>query len=122
MERSEYIKKIIKGVLFSLIITIILVFILSVIMTFMDISVQARNISNVIITCISVFLGTVYASRSINRKGWLTGVMVAIGYVFCLFLIYAVFNQQIEFSIRDVYRAILAVIVGALSGMLGVNI
>lgn len=121
MNRLEYFKKIMKGVIFALVITISLVFILSLVMTFMDISIAARNVSSVVITCLSVFLGTVYASRSINKKGWLTGIVVAVGYVFCLFIIYAALNKQVTFTNKDLYRLILAITVGALSGMLGIN-
>ena len=91
-------------------------------MTFVDMSGQATSILYIIITCLSVFLGTVYSARTINKKGWLVGMLVGMGYMVCLSLIYLLLNKSLDFSSKDAIRTLLAMLVGAFSGMIGVNV
>ena len=122
MNNSIAIRKIIKGVVFALIITLIGIFLLSLAMIFLDISPSANVVVNIIITAVSVFLGTIYSAKAINRNGWMIGFFVALGYVLCIFVFYAVLNGGVELSITDLYRTIMALAVGIFSGMLGINL
>ncbi len=114
--------KIIKGVIFALIITLIGIFLLSLAMIFSDISPGTNVIINIIVTALSVFLGTIYSARAINRNGWIIGFFVALGYILCTFVFYAVLNGGVELTINDFYRTIMALAVGIFSGMLGINL
>ncbi|WP_426349229.1 TIGR04086 family membrane protein [Alloiococcus sp. CFN-8] len=122
MNNSIAMRKIIKGVVFALITTFIGIFLLSLAMIFLDISPGTNVIVNIIITAVSVFLGTVYSARAINRNGWMIGFFVALGYILCIFIFYAVLNGGVELSITDLYRTIMALAVGIFSGMLGINL
>ena len=122
MNNTIAIRKIIKGIVFALIITLTGVFILSLAMIFADISPGTNVIINIIITAVSVFLGTIYSARAINRNGWIIGFFVALGYLLCIFVFYAVLNGGVELTITDLYRTIMALAVGIFSGMLGINL
>ncbi len=122
MNNGDTVKKIFNGIILALVVTFIAIFVLSILMIFIDISSEANVIVNVFITAVSVFLGTVYSARKISRKGWVVGLSVAVGYIACLFIIYAIFNGGVELNIKDLYRTIMALLVGIFSGMLGINI
>ena len=122
MNNSIAMRKIMKGVIFALIITLIGVFLLSLAMVFFDIGPSTNVIINIIITVISVFLGTIYSAKAINRNGWIVGFFVALGYLLCIFVFYAVLNGGVELTINDLYRTIMALAVGIFSGMVGINL
>ena len=122
LNNGDTVKKIFNGIILALVVTFIAIFVLSILMIFIDISSEANVIVNVFITAVSVFLGTVYSARKISRKGWVVGLSVAVGYIACLFIIYAIFNGGVELNIKDLFRTIMALLVGIFSGMLGINI
>lgn len=111
-----------KGMFRSLIATLILTIILAVVMSFIDFSVKSINLSYVIITCISLVMGATYASKRNGERGWLIGLLVGLGYYILLFIISSIFNGKVSFSMFDIYKFVMAMIVGILSGMLGINI
>lgn len=76
----------------------------------------------VVITAFSVMYGTIYSVGKIQRKGWLIGLIVAILYILIVFLASAVNGRGFNITSYGILRMMLALFVGTLSGMLGVNI
>lgn len=120
--KSKSAVNVLNGVIRAGIITILLTVVLALIMCFIEFSVKASNVSYVVVTCISLVIGATYASRSNGEKGWLIGLLVALGYYLLLLLISSIFNKGIDLSVFDGYKLIIAMVVGLLSGMLGINI
>jgi len=119
-EKGTYIK-VGKGVLRATIITVILLILLAIITSIKDISSQIVSVYYLLVTCISIIYGAIYAARKNNKKGWLVGLMVALLYMLVLYLISVVFFQNAIISVKDLIRLTLAIFVGTLSGMLGIN-
>ncbi|MBK1809316.1 TIGR04086 family membrane protein [Clostridium sp. YIM B02505] len=122
MEWSRYFANVAKGVLRALIATMIFVVIISIIMSFSLLSLKALSVMWVVITCLSILLGAIYSSRKNGEKGWLVGFGVGLCYFIIVLIISAVFKGNIALSINDLWRGLLALAVGALSGMLGINL
>ncbi|WP_160671353.1 TIGR04086 family membrane protein [Clostridium sp. C8-1-8] len=122
MEWSKCFSNVAKGVLRSLIATMIFVVAISIVMSFSLLSVKTLSVTWVVVTCLSILLGAVYASRKNGEKGWIVGFGVGLCYFILILIVSAVFRGNMSFSVNDLWRGLLALAVGVLSGMLGINI
>lgn len=122
MDKNQFITKTFKGALRAVIITIIMILVLSVVMTFVDLDAKVASITILVITVLSVMYGAIYSAKNINEKGWLVGMLVALCYMIMVYIIGAIFYKDLGMDLGDWFRLIVAVLVGSLSGMLGINI
>ncbi|WP_163193948.1 TIGR04086 family membrane protein [Clostridium thermarum] len=122
MEEKAFLTKVSMGVLRATLITIALVIIFAIIMTFTDVSNQFLSVYYLVTTCLSVVYGAIYAARKNNKNGWLVGILVALLYMLLIFIASAVLFNNVSFGLTEFLRITIAVVVGALSGMLGINI
>ncbi|AJD29922.1 MULTISPECIES: TIGR04086 family membrane protein [Clostridium] len=113
---------IVQGLLRAIIITVIMLLIFAVILTFKDIGEKISSIIYLLITILSIMYGTIYAVRKINKKGWLIGLVISIMYMVIIYIISIVSGNTLTFGTDRFIRIFLALILGILSGMLGINI
>jgi putative membrane protein (TIGR04086 family) len=120
----KYFLPIAEGVLRGFILTLILILIYAAIMTFTDISSGVSSVFYMITTLISIMYGTVYTVRKIKKKGWVIGLIISIMYMIILYLLYIISGKDstLIYNQSTLIRLALAVAVGILSGMLGINI
>lgn len=122
MEQRAFLTKVTKGVLRAAVITTILLVIYAIIMTFTDVSKQVTSVYYLLVTCLSVIYGAIYSAKKNNKNGWLVGMLVAFLYMLLLYIISAVIFKDVSLGTKELLRMAIAVMVGALSGMLGINI
>jgi putative membrane protein (TIGR04086 family) len=111
-----------KGVLRSCVITLFIAFIIALVQTFGNIGESVLSVSILVTTMISIIYGTIYATRKINSKGWIIGILVALLYMIMIYITSAVLGSRDSLAIKDLWRLLLALAAGALSGMLGINL
>ncbi len=122
MEQRAFLTKVTKGVLRAAVITTILLVIYAIIMTFTDVSKQVTSVYYLLVTCLSVIYGAIYSAKKNNKNGWLVGMLVAFLYMLLLYIISTVIFKDVSLGTKELLRMAIAVMVGALSGMLGINI
>ena len=122
MEWKEYFSNVFKGVALSIIIAIILTAVLSIIMLFTNISDNMYSGICVGTTSISLILGTILAARLHGKKGWLVGLAVGTLFYIALYGIGVLFGADATLKLYDLIKFSLCILVGILSGMLGMNI
>jgi putative membrane protein (TIGR04086 family) len=122
MEEKGLYVKVGNGVFRATIITIIMLVILSIIMSFSDVSRQVISVYYLVATCVSIIYGSIYAARKNNKKGWLVGILVAFFYMLVLYLISMLIFKDTALQMKDLLRLVIALVVGTLSGMLGINL
>lgn len=122
MENNSDLMRIGEGVIRSFFLTLSLLLIYAVITSFVDTNAKFDSIYKVVITALGVMYGAVYAARKINRRGWLIGLIVGLLYMIVIYLVSIVSGRGLILSNFSILRIILAIIVGTLSGMLGINI
>jgi putative membrane protein (TIGR04086 family) len=110
-----------KGVLRGCIITIVLAFLLALVQAFSSIGESALSVCILITSMLSIIYGCIYATKKIGSKGWLVGLMVSLIYMIVLYIAAIILGKD-AFSSKDLWRVLLAVVTGALSGMLGINL
>lgn len=122
MEKNKYAKSVCKGTIGSILISIIGVIILSAMMTKFVFSESIFNMLYVIISLIAISIGAIIGAKKNESKGWLVGFGVAIGYYIGLFILSSLLNGEISFKLFELAKLIIAIIIGTLAGMLGINL
>ena len=122
MENNKYFRAVLKGTVGSITLSLIGVVILSALMTKLVFSKGIFNIIYVIISLLSLSLGAVIGAKKNESKGWLVGFGVAIGYYLVLFILSSALGGEITFKLFDLAKLGIALVVGILAGMLGINL
>ncbi len=111
-----------EGVFRAAILTLIVLVIYSIITSYLTASLKVTSVFYIVITLVSVLYGAIFAAKRAGEKGWLMGIMVAATYMFLLYLVKVVGGGDVAIGSREVVRTALALGIGALSGMLGINL
>lgn len=119
--KNKFLVSVSKGIASSLFICITSIFLLSAVMSKFTVKIGILNAVYVIISLLSLTLGAVIAARSNNNKGWMTGLVVAIGYYIMIFLISGFLFRSVEFGCMEIIKLFGSIAVGILAGMLGIN-
>lgn len=111
-----------RGVLRATIITLAAIILYSAITTLVDDNESVKSMVFMIISCISVLYGAVYAAKKAGRNGWINGMMVGIIYCVVIYIISLLAGRETAFCLSDLVRLVFATAVGTLSGMIGINL
>ena len=122
MENSKYFKSVVKGTLGTIILSFIGISVLSLLMTKLVFSKGIFNMIYVIISLCSISLGAIIGARKNEAKGWFVGFGVALAYYLVLFIISSSFSGEITFKLFDLTKLVIALTVGTLAGILGINL
>ncbi|GAA0747675.1 TIGR04086 family membrane protein [Clostridium oceanicum] len=120
--QKKYCNYIVYGILRAVIFTVIMLLMFAVIMTFKNVGEKISSMIYLLTTLLSIVYGTVYSSRKINKKGWAIGIIIALLYTVIIYIISLVSGNTLTFGVDRLLRIVLAIVVGMLSGMLGVNL
>ncbi len=111
-----------EGVIRGFFLTMVLLFIYSILATYFNIIENFAGIYIVIVTALSIMYATIFSVSRIKTRGWFTGILVALIYMIIIYLISAINGRAVDFTLFGVLRVLLALAVGMFSGMLSVNI
>ncbi|ADL51821.1 TIGR04086 family membrane protein [Clostridium cellulovorans] len=111
-----------KGVVRSFFLTLLLILFLAIISTFTELGAPIRSAAILITTLLSIVYGAIYSAKKTGEKGWLHGLIVAALYMIILYIVATIGGRNLALNINDALRVLLALVVGFLSGMLGMNI
>lgn len=109
---------VINGLFTSLIITLIFILLISFILVKTSVSERIITPSIWIITCLSIFLGSM---KSIREKSTINGALVGIVYIGILYLISSLLNANFGLTINSILLIIASVFSGILGGLIGTN-
>lgn len=111
-----------KGIVTSVLITLILLFIFSVLLTYTDIKESTIPTVTIIITAISIFVGSSISTIKLNKNGLVNGGAIGFIYVFLLYIISSIVQTGFTLNTYSIITIILAIIAGMIGGIMGVNI
>lgn len=112
---------ILKGVGISLIATVTMLIIFSIILTYTNIQESAINPVIMIITAISILIGSSLGNTKIRKNGLINGGIIGGIYIITIYLISSILNWKFSLNIQSIIMIITAVIFGILGGIIGVN-
>lgn len=113
---------ILRGTVLALFIAIIICSILGIISYLYEIPEVYINVILKVAGLLSIFIGSVYTVRQTRSMGWLNGGLVGLLFIVLAVLISQVINpEEIVFTVA-LSRILVGVIVGAVSGIVALNI
>lgn len=121
VNENKTIINILKGVGISLMATVIMLIIFSIILTYTNIQESAINPVIMIITAISILIGSSLGNIKIKKNGLINGGLIGGIYIITIYLISSILNWKFSLNIQSVIMIITAVIFGILGGIIGVN-
>lgn len=113
---------ILKGSALSIVVTLILLFIFSIVLTYT--SVQESLIAPVVIviTAISILAGSSISSLKIKKNGLVNGALVGLIYILVIYLISSITGSGFMLNITSIIMVVSAIIAGIIGGIIGVNL
>lgn len=114
-------REIIKGIMISVIFTLIFLFVFSIILTYTNISESFITPTIIIITAISIFIGSSIGNIKIKKNGLLNGALIGGIYLLSVYLLSGMINQDFSLSTASIIIIISGMICGMFGGIIGVN-
>lgn len=124
-EESEIKKKIlciVKGCLFSIILSIVLLTIYALLLVNTNISESTMMPVVLTITGISILMGGTISSRKMKKNGLIYGGTVGFVYILTLYLASSVSMVGFSLSMNSFFMLIVGIITGIIGGIIGVNL
>ena len=114
-------KNVVKGILISFLITVILLFIYALFLTFTNI--RENTITPVIIVCtaISILIGSSIGNRKIEKNGMANGSFIGGGYILVLYLTSSLLSANFSINFKTIIMIVVGIIFGIIGGIIGVN-
>ena len=120
-KNKEKIKNIFKGIGISIIFTIICLLIFSLILAYTNIREETIRPVIIIVTGISILIGSSIGNINIKKNGILNGGLVGGGYILILYLISSLLNVRFSLNMQSIIMIIVGIVFGILGGIIGVN-
>lgn len=121
-ELKKKILSIIKGCVFAIILSIILLTIFALLLTYTTLSESTITPVVLIITGISILAGSTISSRKIKKNGLIYGGIVGFIYFFILYLASSLCLTGFSLSANSFIMLAVGVIAGIIGGIIGVNL
>ena len=113
--------EIFKGVIFSLIISVLTVIVFAIIVKFANLSSKAVEIVNIALKIISILVGTLLAVGS-GRQGLFKGGIIGLLFVLVSYLVFSLINGSFSVNPLTAFDVIFCLVAGLLSGVFAVNV
>ena len=110
-----------KAVLYSLVVSIVCVLVYAIFVKFVHISDTGIVIGNTVIKLISLLVGCFFAFRNFE-EGLTKGVLVGFLYAILSQFVFSIISGSGIFSGISVWGVLFSIIVGAISGIIAVNV
>lgn len=122
IKADKNIIRIIKGSVFSILITLILLFIYAILLTSTNIPESTMSVVVITITGISILIGSSISSFKIKKRGIVNGGLVGLIYIITIYLISSIALMGFSMNITSIIMLIVAIVIGMIGGIIGVNL
>lgn len=110
-----------KGVGISLLTTFILLIIFASLLTYTQISETIINPVIIVVTAISILIGSSIGNIKIKKNGLVNGALIGGIYIGIIYLISSILNWKFSLEIQSIIMIAVGMIFGILGGIIGVN-
>ena len=118
---NNFLINLFKGVGISLIFTLVILLIFSAILTFTNINEIVINPVTIIVTGISILIGSSIGNNRIKKNGLLNGALVGVIYMLIIYIISSLLNWKFNLNLQSLIMIIVGMVFGMLGGIIGVN-
>ena len=120
--RENNILNLVKGICISFITTLLFLFIFSIFLTYTNVQEYTIPPVIILITVISILLGSSISTINIRKNGILNGGVIGGIYIGTLYVISSILQTGFGVNIYSMIMIILALVMGMIGGVVGVNI
>ncbi len=118
---EETTKNIFKGIAIAMITTVVMLLIFSIILAYTNTSENTITPVIIVVTGISILLGSSIGSIKIKKNGIINGGLIGGIYILILYLISSILNWRFGLNIQSIIMIAVGMIFGILGGIIGVN-
>lgn len=125
MEDNEFVKnlkRIIKGDIIAIIITLISLFVFAIVLTYTQVPESTINPVIIVTSAISILIGSSISTLKIKKKGLINGFFVGLIYILIIYIIASIMGTGFMLNVEATIMVILSILAGMLGGIIGVNI
>lgn len=121
-EFSKNIIRIVKGSITAIILTLILLLVFAMILTYTDIKENTINPVIIVITGISILVGSSVSTLKIKKNGLINGFLVGLIYIITIYLISSITRTGFKLNLYSIIMILVSTIMGMIGGIIGVNL
>ena len=118
---SNNIIRILKGSLISIVTTLILLIIFSAILTYTNVNENVMPTVIIIVTALSILIGSQISTLKIKKNGIINGASVGIIYIVLLYLISSLVTKNFSLNNYSIIMMVTSLLIGGVGGVIGVN-
>lgn len=111
-----------KGVLIALIISAVLIILYGLLLSFTSLSESSMPTVISIISTVCIAISSIYVAMKVESRGWLNGALTGLIYMIVLFLVSLLFKTGAAFDKFVLFRMFMGFVIGALAGIIGINL
>ena len=120
-DSGNNIKKIIKGSIISIIVTIVSLVIFAIRLTYTGIAERTIPTVTIIITALSILIGSSLSMSKLKKNGIINGSLVGLIYIMVIYILSSIIEGNFALNIYSIIMILGSVLAGALGGIIGVN-
>ena len=114
--------RILKGSVTAIIITLILLFIFAIILTYTSLQEEVISPVIIIITAISILIGSSISTMRIKKMGLINGALVGLIYILTIYSISSITGSGFSLQIQTIIMIVASIVAGMIGGIIGVNL
>lgn len=112
---------ILKGSSIAIVATLVLLIIFAAILTYTSINENSIPTVIIIVTALSILIGSQIATIKIKKNGILNGMLVGGTYIFLLYIISSMVTKNFGLNNYSIIMIAVSLMIGGLGGIIGVN-
>lgn len=120
-DNSNSVIRILKGSIIAMVATIILLIIFAAILTYTNINENTMPTVIIVITALSILIGSQIATSKIKRNGILNGAIVGLIYIAFLYILSGLVTKNFSLNNYSIIMIATSILIGGLGGIIGVN-
>lgn len=113
--------KVIKGSIISILISLVMLLIFAILLTYTNIKETIIPTVIIVISAISILIGSMLSSVHIKKNGLLNGASVGAIYILTIYILSSIFITGFNFSLKAIIMLVVSIIAGMIGGIIGVN-
>ena len=122
IENKGIVKIFVLNTIIEFVLTIIMLFILSLLLSMTDLEEKVIEPSIIGITTFAILIGSFNISRKVKNKGFFIGIIQGIIYMLVLYLLSSFVSMDFSLGLRSLTMIGLGIFGGAIGGIVGVNL
>ena len=121
-EIFKNVKRIIKGSIFAIVLSITLLLIFAIVLTYTNLEENTIKPIIIVITGISILIGSSISTLTIKKNGMVNGGIVGFTYILIMLIISGVTSKGLTFNIYSIAMILVSILMGIIGGIIGVNL